>query len=209
MKYQISQTAYVKLALHALKHRSAAVNGILVGRVSGGGGGGGAEEDSAATVSIVDCVPLFHGQLGLLPMLELALTQIEEYFSSHQEGLSIVGCYHANERFDDYDLSGIPRKIGDHIARYFSSACVLLLDNRLLESLAKAGKKPAFSQLFTRDSSRGWRSAPGSSDLVLAESTANEILYDYILEGREQSVTDFDDHLDDISKDWLNPGLFD
>ena len=199
--YELRQTAYVKLVLHALKHTTSAVNGVLIGRVGGGQG--------AATVEVTDCVPLFHGQLGLLPMLELALSQVDEHLSQVDAALQIVGYYHANEQFDNHALSSVAKKIGDHIARHCPPAAILLLDNRQLAALAKsATTKTPVVQLYVRDGS-SWRLAgPGGADLRLKELTANSILSDYIKEERERRVVDFDDHLDDVSKDWLNPTLF-
>lgn len=158
-KYEIRQEAYVKLILHALKHRASAVNGLLVGRLVDAAGGG------SAGVQIVDAVPLSHSQIGLLPSLELALIQVrvfslgsnpcrfappspipisvfscvlrcdfcgwggwgqvEEHFGA--QDLSVVGYYQANERFNDEQLSGAARKIGDHIFRYFPRAALLLV----------------------------------------------------------------------------------
>ncbi|CAM6116487.1 unnamed protein product [Calypogeia fissa] len=209
-KYEIAQTAYVKTVLHALKHPSSAVSGVLVGKVTGTGSPDKNESnenssDESFKVDIVDAVPLFHGQHGLLPMLELALSQVEEYLSTEKEGLVIVGYYHANERFDDYELTPLARRIGDHISRYTPQAGVLLLDNRLLGALKKGANKKPVLQLYTRDTGRGWRE---HGNLVLKEATANSILIEYISEKRENLLVDFDDHLADISKDWLNPDLF-
>lgn len=67
-KYQIQQNAYIKLVLHAIKHKTSAVNGILLGRLSGDG-----------MVDIVDSVPLFHSQIGVLPPLEIALIMVSYY----------------------------------------------------------------------------------------------------------------------------------
>ncbi|KAJ6836874.1 putative ER membrane protein complex subunit 8/9-like protein [Iris pallida] len=103
-KYEVSQTAYIKLVLHALKHRSASVNGLLLGRLLD------SSSAAAATVQISDAVPLSHSQISLLPSLELALIQVEEHFSA--EGLTIVGYYHANERHDDADLGSAAKRIG-------------------------------------------------------------------------------------------------
>ncbi|KAI8004493.1 hypothetical protein LOK49_LG08G00523 [Camellia lanceoleosa] len=130
LRYQIGQNAYIKLILHALKHRSSAVNGVLLGRLSG--------DDSNPVVEITDSVPLFHSQIGHLPHLEIALIQIEEYYGA--QGLSIVGYFHANERFDDSELGNVVKNIGDHIHRYFSQAGFLLLDNKKLEPLPKEGQ---------------------------------------------------------------------
>lgn len=68
-RYEIHQNAYVKLILHSLKHRASAVNGVLLGRSSADG----------ATVEIVDSVPLFHSQIGLLPPLEIALIMVSHF----------------------------------------------------------------------------------------------------------------------------------
>lgn len=62
-KYELSQSAYIKLVLHSLKHPSAAVNGLLVGRLV----------DDSSTVQIAEAVPLSHSHIGLIPSLELAL----------------------------------------------------------------------------------------------------------------------------------------
>lgn len=195
-RYEIHQNAYIKLVLHALNHRTSAVNGVLLGR-------------SAATgVEIVDSVPLFHSQIGLLPPLEIALIMIEEYYG--EKGLSIVGYFHANERYDDSELGSVAKNIGDHITRYFPQAAVLLLDNKKLESLHKGKDRSPVLQLYTKDASSSWKQAgsDGSSQLVLKEPSANVVLLDYISSEKWKAITDFDDHLDDISKDWLNSELF-
>ncbi|PKA59978.1 ER membrane protein complex subunit 8/9 like [Apostasia shenzhenica] len=201
--YVISQGAYIKLVLHALKHRSSPVNGLLVGRLLDGGIAG-----ASPTVQISDAVPLSHSQIGILTYLELALIQVEEHFGA--DGLAVVGYYHANERHDDSELGGAARKIGDHIFRYFPQAALLLLDNKRLEGLAKGKGCDPVLELFTRDSSRSWRraSSEGSSQLSIKEPSANTVLLDYISTEKWNQVADFDDHLDDISKDWLNPNLF-
>ncbi|KAK9160717.1 hypothetical protein Syun_007058 [Stephania yunnanensis] len=52
--------------------------------------------------------------------------------------MSIMGYYHANERYDDFELgSNIAKKIGDHIYIYFPQATILLLDSGKLETLPK------------------------------------------------------------------------
>lgn len=211
-KYEISQTAYVKLVLHALKHKASAVNGILVGRLRQSPASDDDNNNNTESVEIIDAIPLSHAQLGLLPTLEIAITQGEEYFASKGDRLSVVGYYHANERYEDLELSSLAKKIGDHISRYCPQAAILLLDNKLVEELPKGGSKKPVVQLYTRDASKVWRQAGSSGSLgvrlVFKEPAANTVLWDYITEGREQDVVDFDEHLDDISKDWLNSNLF-
>ncbi|KAA8519446.1 hypothetical protein F0562_013679 [Nyssa sinensis] len=192
LRYEIGQNAYIKLILHTLKHKTSAVNGVLLGRVSGG--------DTKPVVEITDSVPLFHSQIGLLPPLEIALVQIEEYYD--QQGLNIVGYYHANERFDDFELGTVAKNIGDHIYRYIPQAAVLLLDNKKLEALPKGKDRSPVMQLYTRDVSRSWKlvGSDGSSQVTIKEPSANIVLVDYISSGKWQDIIDFDDHLDDISK---------
>ncbi|KAM3372500.1 hypothetical protein ACQJBY_019404 [Aegilops geniculata] len=201
-RYELAQAAYVKLALHALKHPAAAVNGLLVGRLAD-------PAASPAVVSVADAVPLFHQphHLPLLPTLELALTLVEDHFQA--QGLAVVGYYHANARRDDADLPAVAKRVGDHIFRYFPRAAVLLLDNVKLEEVVKGNSRDAVVQLYTRDSSKSWRQAgsDGSSQLKLKEPSTNVVLADHVTTKKWQQVVDFDDHLDDISKDWLNASL--
>lgn len=201
-RYEVAQAAYVKLALHALKHPAAAVNGLLVGRLAD-------PAASPAVVSVADAVPLSHQphHLPLLPTLELALTLVEDHFQA--QGLAVVGYYHANARRDDADLPAVAKRVGDHIFRYFPRAAVLLLDNVKLEEVVKGNSRDAVVQLYTRDSSKSWRQAgsDGSSQLELKEPSTNVVLADHVTTKKWQQVVDFDDHLDDISKDWLNASL--
>ncbi|KZV43758.1 ER membrane protein complex subunit 8/9 [Dorcoceras hygrometricum] len=196
--YEIHQTAYIKLILHALKHRTTAVNAVLLGRSSASG----------SSVEIFDSVPLFHSQIGLLPPLEIALIMIEEYYG--ERGLNIVGYFHANERWNDSELGGVAKNIGDHITRYFPQAALLLLDNKKLHALPQGKDRSPVLQLYSRDASKNWKVAglDGSNHLSLKEPSANIVLSDYISSEKWKDIIDFDDHLDDISKDWLNPDLF-
>ncbi|XP_073151121.1 ER membrane protein complex subunit 8/9 homolog [Henckelia pumila] len=196
--YEIHQTAYIKLVLHALKHRTSAVNAVLLGRSAAFGN----------SVEIIDSVPLFHSQIGLLPPLEIALTMIEEYYG--EKGLSVVGYFHANERCNDFELAGVAKNIGDHITRYFPQAALLLLDNKKLEALPQGKDRSPVMQLYSKDASKNWKLAgpDGSNHLTLKEPSANIVLSDYISSEKWKDIVDFDDHLDDISKDWLNPDLF-
>lgn len=73
LKYEISQNAYIKLVLHSLRHKTAAVNGVLIGRIS---------PKDEGVVEISDSVPLFHSNLSLLPPLEISLIMVSLSSSS-------------------------------------------------------------------------------------------------------------------------------
>lgn len=38
-----------------------------------------------------------------------------------------MGYFHANERFDDLELSNVAKNIGDHISKYLPVAALLLV----------------------------------------------------------------------------------
>ena len=85
--YTITKEAYCKILLHAVKYPHRSVNGILVG-----------EQESHAHFRVTDAIPLFHVAVGLTPMLEVALAQIEAYCKLKNK--LIVGYYQANELFN-------------------------------------------------------------------------------------------------------------
>lgn len=87
--YEVDSAALLKILLHAAKHPSKDVLGVLVGRPpsstssssSSGAGDGIDDADGNATPSVsgrvVDALPLFHESTGLTPMLEIALLQVK------------------------------------------------------------------------------------------------------------------------------------
>eukprot|EP00850_Spirogloea_muscicola_P011760 SM000074S21670 [mRNA] locus=s74:232010:233372:- [translate_table: standard] len=214
---------------------AAAVNGVLIGKVGRDVGADGGTNAATGVIDIADAVPLFHTHLGLAPMLEVALTQqiffnysgaprhpaspqaespgsqIDEHFASLEDPLAIVGYYHANERFDDVELGSVARTIADHIARHCPEACALLLDNKVLaKALQEEGGACApVVQLYLKESGRGWRPAAAKdAQLQLQSPDSGSELLGYVKEERYHHVLDFDDHLDDVTNDWLNPLLF-
>ena len=63
---ELSKLAYSKIILHALKYPHTAINGILLAP----------EGSNSHSLKYVDAIPLFHHNLGLTPMLEVALMQV-------------------------------------------------------------------------------------------------------------------------------------
>ena len=74
---ELSPLAYQVLFMHCTKYPHRALNGLLLGD---------ADSDS---VRVSEALPLFHSNLALAPMLEVAMLLTEEYCSS--KGLKIVG----------------------------------------------------------------------------------------------------------------------
>ena len=64
----VSVQAYCKILLHAAKYPHCSVNGVLLAEES--------KSKDYRRIKFVDCIPLFHISLGLAPMLEAALIQV-------------------------------------------------------------------------------------------------------------------------------------
>ena len=64
--FQLSARAYAKLVCHSAKYPDREINGALIGTIS--------KKDNC--VQIQDTIPLFHIELGVAPMIEVALNQV-------------------------------------------------------------------------------------------------------------------------------------
>ena len=103
MKYTLSDRAYCKLILHALKHPLRSVCGALVGKANGD------------VVEVIDAIPYLHSTVSVAPNAEIALEQSAAYAAT--SGNTLVGYYHANERMDDDRLGKHATRIADCVER--------------------------------------------------------------------------------------------
>jgi len=65
-------------------------------------------------------------------------------------------------------------------------------------------------RLLHKDASRGWIHAPTTGPEAAFQCPVAgmaDLLSGYVAEGRHQRLADFEDHLDDLKKDWMNPDL--
>jgi len=199
-EYILSPTACLRATLHAAKHASEAVNGVLLG------------EKSDDRVTIVAAQPILHGQLGLSPMMEVALMQIDAHVKlSGNDNIGVVGYYQANCLVDDMDLGVAGSRIADRIQSKCPFACVLMLDNRLLHPSVR--KDTTAWSLLVRPSSQGPWVAPTPTiplhipsinatllrlhDILNQNNTHQSFPYDL------SSLHDFDDHLNHPMYSWL------
>jgi hypothetical protein len=74
--YVLDSKALLKILLHAAKHPSHAVNGVLLGTAEAAQPGSPREGAAPPAVTLADAVPLFHSFLSLAPALEAALFQV-------------------------------------------------------------------------------------------------------------------------------------
>lgn len=192
--FAISAKAYAKIVLHCCKYPQRAVNGVVIGTFS--------DKDQGAGVLIQDAVPLFHQNLSLAPMLEVALRQVDVY--SEKKGLVIVGYYHANERLDDNSISDTAQLIAGKIASNVKSsnkACLLMVDNQ------KIGKKDQLClKLKTRvESENQWKEHKDFT--LVGGQAAQERVHSLLQHDAFEKLVDFDNHLDNIEMDWTNPSV--
>ena len=86
--FSISAKAYAKIVLHCCKYPHRAVNGVVIGTFS--------DKDQGAGVLIQDAVPLFHQNLTLAPMLEVALRQVAELVGFTRHTCRTTQCFYMN-----------------------------------------------------------------------------------------------------------------
>ncbi|KAI8504636.1 ER membrane protein complex subunit 8 [Branchiostoma belcheri] len=187
---EISVRSYVKLVLHAAKYPHCAVNGVLLADRK--------RYKDDKIVCVVECVPLFHLALGLAPMLEVALSQIDAY--CEQNKLIIAGYYHANEHVKDSSPNAITHKVMERICDNFNDASLYMVDNTKMTP----DMEDAVFRVYALQEGKFKERNPDS--ITLDEqclSAASGLLNQKVF----RNLVDFDNHLDDITQDWLNNHL--
>ncbi|KAJ3336673.1 Esa1p-associated factor [Gonapodya sp. JEL0774] len=188
--YKLNSKSYRKVILHATKFPySTNVNGLLIGKKSGSG--------ESQHTDILDAIPLFHTNVNLTPMLEIAVSQAEQYAVSI--GLQIVGYYHAN--LTDKAPSVVATKIASTLDQVLNSNVLLLMVDP-----SKLGAKSTDHAVvpYTRDGT-AWKGAFDRFSVAEAFPAAFEIASN---RSHIEGLHDFDEHLDNLKLDWLsNPAV--
>ena len=197
--YTVEPAAYKKVLLHAAKHPSRTVCGYLIGPKPNIP----VEGDSAPTKSIVnvaDAVPLFHSD-PTSPMLEASALLVEELYKSRK--WQIVGYYQANENYDNTNLNIVGSLIAQKIEQECNGSCVLVVDTASLGDQSKSALKLYTISKFGDDFiERGEESLQVSG----GRKTYGD-LGDMLRQQKETDLVDFEDHLQDVSKDFRNAWL--
>ncbi|XP_015272154.1 PREDICTED: ER membrane protein complex subunit 9, partial [Gekko japonicus] len=116
---EICARAYVKMCLHAARYPHTAVNGLLLAQKRRATVAGQAD-----CLCVTDCVPLFHSNLSLTVMLEVALNQIDLW--SAESDLLLAGYYQANSGIDDKSPSPLAQKTAGRIAELYDDAVLIM-----------------------------------------------------------------------------------
>lgn len=186
--FKISARAYSKMVLHAAKYPHCAVNGLLLASA----------KDSSNNIEIIDVMPLFHQNLHLTPMAEIALVQTEALAAAND--LQIAGYYAACELFQDDTIDKAPGvRIADKIAENNPNAAFIVIGNSIL------GGRDNGPALSVSQSKEGhWVSTSYTLNQIDDTLDAVELL---IERGAMKDLYDFDNHLDNIKNDWTNAHL--
>jgi hypothetical protein len=201
----LSVRAYTKIVLHAAKYPHAAVNGILLAKLPPKG------QRTVQRLMFIDVIPLFHQTEGLTPMLEFALTQIEARAST--AGMAIAGYYHANRNIRETGVDVFSQRIADRVAELspVGRAALITVDNKRLGQVLES--HALIAQIFgggggsgnQENSSGKWRQC--ASKAIRVDEDALAVASALIQNRVYKDLVDFDNHLDDLSQDYLNVGL--
>ncbi|TRM64182.1 hypothetical protein BD626DRAFT_494066 [Schizophyllum amplum] len=190
--YTLSDDAYLKVFFHCAKYPQRAVNGVLLGTEAGN------------EVQITDAVPLLHHWTHLSPMMEIGLDLATTYAAS--VGLQLVGYYQACERLEDTGLAPVGEKIARKIKAEFANAVALVIDGEQI------GTGSAALIPYTLNSSTSFWTRVASSPAPFTEGSGYRLTSPDIpllavkrvrQEQAEKKFGDFDDHLEDVTIDWL------
>ncbi len=176
--YRLSEDAQVVMGLHAFQYPHLTVMGLLVGRELG------------EVMEITKAFPVSH-QSPTAPFLEFASMCIDAH--AEKSNMKIIGMYVANARADDTSLGPVHARIANTVDAQSSRSCALVLDNRELA-------KPL---LWLKDIKKGW--IPMEKRLVFEDEEGKVLMRTLVLgESSKLHVVDFDEHLEQIDKDWRN-----
>ncbi|KAF8797614.1 UPF0172-domain-containing protein [Phlegmacium glaucopus] len=191
--YTIGPEAYYKIFFHAAKHPHKPVNGVLLGN-----------QHPGSAVEIADAVPLLHHWTSLSPMMEIGLDLAFQYAESVE--MKVVGYYQACERLDDTALAPVGEKVASKIKAQFEDAIAFVIDGDKLGT-----SEAALIPYFTAPSTLSWQPVQSGPPAFTSGSTfqltSSDLPNQAVKMVREQNLHfafgDFDDHLEDVTIDWL------
>jgi len=188
MEVQCGKDAFLKMLLHAYKYPYCQIGGILVGN------------EQKGCLEIQNCYPIYHGPL-ISTIIESALNQIEEICKDTNS--YIVGAYFANENYDDNTLHSYATRIGDKICdKTTLKGCTILILNNA--NMVPNLKQPPVD-VYQREGGGIWKSG---TRLQLDDPKTLSLLQSCFDSSLHLNLCDFDNHLDDLTKDWTNSNLF-
>jgi len=194
VELEMSTRAYCKMMMHAARYPSYSINGLLLSKSSSMSSG-------SKLIQYLDCIPLFHINTGLAPMVEVALAQIESELEG--TGMVISGFYHAHDNLRDTHVDVFSQKIADKIAENSPGTLLATIDSKKLSlNIDCSGLI-----LHQHDGSGKWKTRDRNSLRLEHDSITLACASALIHKKIYRDLVDFDIHLDDISLDYLNVEL--
>ncbi|XP_072126299.1 ER membrane protein complex subunit 9-like isoform X1 [Mobula birostris] len=190
VEVEISARAYVKMQLHAAKFPSRAVNGLLLAERA-------PEVGRGQCLVLMDCVPLFHNSLALTVMLEVALNQVDLWSAANNQ--VIAGYYQANDQLRDRRCC---------LTCWIFSA-FLVSPSPVLDNTKLSGEYSGPAVVVYERQDNKW--TPKDKNLVMWQDwvVTRSVLRELMTARAYGGLVDFDDHLDDIRRDWSNTPIND
>ncbi|PPQ86319.1 hypothetical protein CVT25_005620 [Psilocybe cyanescens] len=192
--YVILPEAYYKLFFHAAKHPHQPVNGVFLGTQNGVEG----------AVIIQDTVPLLHHWTSLSPMMEIGLDLATQH--AQTSGLKVVGYYQGCERVDDTSLAPVGEKVASRIRTGFEDAVAFVIDGQKIgtSEVALVPYHPlAATSTWRPVSGEPLPFTPGSKFQLSSADSPSEAARYVQDQNLHFAFGDFDDHLEDVTIDWL------
>ncbi|KAG8922216.1 hypothetical protein FRC00_007702 [Tulasnella sp. 408] len=188
--FTLQEKAYLKFFFHAAKHPHASVTGVFLGRRR-------AAEGNQEIWDVVDAIPLCHNWTNLSPMAEVGL-ELASIYAKETES-RIVGYYHASGWAQDVALPAHGHHILQSLTREFPLAFALVFNAAKLST-----DSAAIDVVMIEPSKQNSRNAPKPERFDLADAEIPARAKSLVQRKKlERSLVDFDDYLEDPSKDWL------
>ncbi|KAJ1896612.1 hypothetical protein LPJ81_004705 [Coemansia sp. IMI 209127] len=197
-EYTVSLQAYAKAVLHCAKHPWTTVHGLFLA------------EKKDGRIRFVDAVPLAHNWTNLTPMFDVALQQVQQYAKA--KGLTVSGYYVAYEDTKATQLSASGPLLAKALVDADESAVAFVVDaKKLAPGSSKAALVPyVFADPQWKEQSNGFAEAgkggaagTKGASFVLENNRILAATRKLVDERAEVFVYDFDEHMDDVSLDWL------
>merc|ERR1719309_18666 len=205
----IENRAFCKIMMHCAKYTCSSLNGVLLARRD--------EMRNGRPARVCDVVPLFHLSPGLTPMLEVALPLIEKEVEN--SGLVLAGFYHAHDNIEDTSLDVFTRRIADKMVDNQPGAIILTVDSSQLSSDMTGARYGLILRQHVDGVWKTTNSCDNNDDIVDSSSLSSAAMLRIgdsdsassrrcaallIKKRLFRDLVDFDNHLDDLTQDYLN-----
>lgn len=187
-----SPRAYAKMIMHSMKYAHSDCGGFLLSRKED------SDSDTGNQLSINDAIPVSHACRGLAPNLEIAFNSVKMY--ADLAGLMISGYYHTDKNEESNSPDVFSQKTTEklfHEHKIKPVLCFIKFDD------LSRDETDSFLVQYQYIDGKWTKNTSGE---VIIEYGKKQILDKLIFtkEKLYRDIADFDDHLDDISLDWLN-----